>query len=209
MAKRRITKSFLKAYIETLDTRCERFDDAKFDQVIDGAFAELQTVTNAFVSEMNVDLEPHYASGDLVFTINTPEDSISIYDLFLVQLDYDMFSGVRDEKVSRDSLKIKRDPQNTDLVHVNLNGSEQRFSTARVKYFYIPKAAGIVDLYISADKYAAFEAALDSYTYKTLHDVEKSGQARSAMNRLAKAVSESLPRDYDDDKKPSMFPSGV
>lgn len=208
MAKRKITKAYLRAYIETLDTRCERFDDEKIDLVIDGAFAELQTVTNAFVSEMNVELAHYYGTSDLVFTITTPEDAVSVYDLYLSKVDYDSFYGTRNEAKQREPSMIKRDSQNTDIIHVSLYGPE-KYDIAVIKYFYIPKAAEFEDLFISGDKFAALEAAIDSYTYKILHDVEKSGQSRSAMNRLAKAVSESLPQDYSEPGKPSMFPSGV
>ena len=206
--KRKITKLEMIAMIKELDTRCAKWDSAKFDRAIDGGIGELTTVLKPFTSELVVDLADYYEMGETKFSIEIPNDATSVYDLYLVREGKDNLLYKHGEQKFRNENLIYKDPHNIDVVHVDLD-LKLAFDNAVVKYFYVPKAKNFEELYISADVYMAFEAAIMSYTYMMLHDVEKSGQNRTAMTRLAMAVPEIYPEDFGEPFKPSMFPAGV
>ena len=208
--KRLVTKDQLISYMKELDTRCKKWTDDQFDRAINNGFAELCTVIQPFVSQVNVDLEDYYELGESTFDINLIGDSTSIYDLYLMKETTSEHIWKQDEEKTRDPYMIWKDAVNSDVVHVDLSKDLQRrtFERAVVKYFYVPTAE-FTELYISSDVYVALEAAISSAAYSILHDVEKSGQMRTQFTRLGSAVIEPYPQDYLDPGKSSMFPPGV
>ena len=208
--KRKITKDQMIEYITDLDTRCRKWDTAKFDRAINNGFAELCTVVQPFVSQVNVDLSEYYDLGEKTFDINLVGDATSVYDLYLSKAATTPDLWKHDEEKSRNENVIWKDPVNSDVVHVDLTKDffERIFETAVVKYFYVPTSE-FTELYMSGDVYLALEAAIASVVYDMLHDVEKASQQRAAFTRKGQAVVEPYPQDYSDPGKPSMFPPGT
>ena len=208
--KRKITKDQMIEYISDLDTRCKTWDEKKFDRAITNGFAELCTVIQPFVSHINIDLQEYYDLGETKFDINLSGDATSIYDLYLAKASDDFNVWKHDEEKVRDEDVIWKDPVNSDVVHVDMTNDVQgrMFSTATVKYFYIP-TSDFDEMYISNDVYLALESAIGASTYDVLHDVEKASQQRSAFTRKGGSILEIYPDDYSDPGKQSMFPPGT
>ncbi|RLC29497.1 MAG: hypothetical protein DRH37_07420 [Deltaproteobacteria bacterium] len=208
--KRRITKEEVIVMIKELDTRCKKWDVTKFDRVINNGFAELCTVIQPFVSQVNVNLQEYYDLGESRFDINLTGDTLSVYDLYLSKAADSFNVWKHDEEKCRDEDVIWKDPVNSDVVHVDMTKDifSRTFEDAVVKYFYVP-TADFDELYMSSDVYLALESAIAAVSYDMLHDVEKASQQRSAFTRKGGAILEIYPGDYSDPGKPSMFPPGV
>ena len=208
--KRKVTKDQMIEYMKDLDTRCKKWDDAKFDRAMNNGFAELCTVVQPFVSQVNVDLQEYYDLGEVRFDINLSGDVTSVYDLYLSRPANAFNMWKHDEEKVRDEDVIWKDPVNSDVVHVDMTKdvASRTFETAVVKYFYIPNS-DFDELYMSNDVYLSLEAAIAAAAYDMLHDVEKAGQQRSAFTRKGGAIVEPYPQDYSDPGKQSMFPPGV
>jgi len=208
--KRKITKNQMIDYITDLDTRCKTWDEAKFDRAMNNGFAELCTVVQPFVSQVNVDLQEYYDLGEVRFDINLSGDVVSIYDLYLSRPADSFNVWKHDEEKVRDEDVIWKDPVNSDVVHVDMTKDVARrmFESAVVKYFYIP-TSDFDELYMSNDVYISLEAAIAAAVYDMLHDIEKASQQRAAFTRKGGAILEIYPDDYNDPGKPSMFPPGT
>ena len=208
--KRKITKDQMIEYITDLDTRCKVWDEAKFDRAMNNGFAELCTVVQPFVSQVNVDLQEYYDLGESRFDINLTGDTLSVYDLYLSRAADTFNVWKHDEEKCRDEDVIWKDSVNSDVVHVDMTKDVmgRTFEEAVVKYFYVP-TADFDELYMSNDVYLALEAAMAAAAYDMLHDVEKAGQQRAAFTRKGGSILEPYPQDYLDPGKPSMFPPGT
>jgi len=208
--KRKITKDQMIDYMTDLDTRCKTWDEAKFNRAMNNGFAELCTVIQPFVSQINVDLQDYYELGETKFDINLAGDATSVYDLYLAKAADTFNVWKHDEEKCRDEDVIWKDAVNNGVVHVDVTKDvlHRIFEEAVVKYFYIP-TADFVELYISNDVYIALEAAIAAAVYDMLHDIEKASQQRAAFTRKGQAIVEPYPQDYSDPGKPSMFPPGV
>ena len=208
--KRKITKDELIEYMTDLDTRCEKWNEAKFDRAITNGFAELCTVVQPFVSQINVSLQEYYDLGESKFDINLQGDATSIYDLYVSKAADTFNVWKHDEEKCRDEDVIWKDPVNSDVVHVDITKDifNRTFETAVVKYFYVPNS-DFVELYMSGDVYLSLEAAISASTYDMLHDVEKASQQRAAFTRKGQSIVEPYPQDYTDPGKQSMFPPGT
>ncbi len=208
--KRKITKDQMIEYISDLDTRCKTWDTAKFDRAMNNGFAELCTVVQPFVSQVNIDLQEYYDLGESRFDINLSGDATSIYDLYLSKAANTFDVWKHDEEKTREENVIWKDPVNSDVVHVDLTKDIQNrtFENAVVKYFYVP-TSDFDELYMSNDVYLALEAAMAAAAYDMLHDIEKASQQRAAFTRKGGTILEVYPGDYTDPGKPSMFPPGV
>ncbi len=208
--KRKVTKDQMIEYMTDLDTRCKSWDTAKFDRAMNNGFAELCTVIQPFVSQVNVELQDYYDLGESKFDINLQGDATSVYDLYLSR-PADAFNVWKhDEEKCRDEDVIWKDPVNSDVVHVDMTKDimKRTFELAIVKYFYIP-TSDFVELYISNDVYLALESAIGAAVYDMLHDIEKASQQRAAFTRKGQAIVEPYPQDYSDPGKQSMFPPGT
>ncbi len=208
--KRKITKVQMVEYMTDLDTRCKKWDDAHFDRAINNGFAELATVANPFTNELNESLQTYYEHGELVFTLNLPEDVTNVYDLYVMKTANTFNVWKHDEEKCRDEDVIWRSNSSNQIINVDLTKDVQRrvFETAVVKYFYIP-TADFDEIYIANDVYLALESAIAAATYDMLHDIEKASQQRAAFTRKGQSLLEPYPEDYTDPGKPSMFPPGT
>ena len=208
--KRKVTKEDLVLALNDLDHRTESWDEKKIDRCINNGFAELCTVQNFFATDVSVELDDYYDSGETKFIVNLDDDSLSIYDLYLVEVTTDK-GELHGEIKHRSENLIWRDTKDVDIAHVNLNGlnCNNVYSTAVVKYFYVP-TSDFKDMYISNNVYLALNNALAATMYDMMNDVERSGQKRAAMERTGQSIPEYLPEDYLNlPTKPSMFPTGV
>jgi len=208
--KRKITKDQMISYMTDLDTRCQRWDEAKFDRAINNGFAELCTIIQPFVSIVEIELADYYDLGESKFDINLIGDATSIYDLYLLKAADSFNVWKHDEEKCRDEDVIWKDAVNSDVVHVDLTKDimSRTFENAIVKYFYVPTSE-FTELYISNDVYLALEAAIAAAAYDMLHDIEKASQQRAAFTRKGQAIVEPYPQDYLDPGKVSMFPPGT
>lgn len=208
--KRKITKKDLVLVLNDLDHRTEDWDERKIDRCINNAFAELATIQSFFSSDVSVELDDYYESGETKFIMNLDNDSVSIYDLYLVEQTTDR-DDRHGEIKHRDKALIWRDSKNLDVVNVNICGLDTNatYSTAVAKYFYTP-TADFKDIYVSNNVYLALDSALGSTMYDMMNDVERASQKRAAMQRTASAIPEHLPDDYLNlPGRPSLFPAGV
>ncbi len=208
--KRKVTKDQMIDYMTDLDTRCKKWDEAKFDRAMNNGFAELCTVVQPFVSHTNIDLQEYYDLGETKFDINLTGDVTSVYDLYLYRPADSFNVWKHDEEKVRDEDVIWRDPINSDIVHVDTTKDVMGrvFESAVVKYFYIP-TSDFDEIFMSNDVYLALEAAIAAAVYDMLHDIEKAGQQRSAFTRKGGAIIGIYPEDYLDPGKLSMFPPGT
>ena len=207
--KRKITKSLIVDLIRDLDQRSERWSDEKVDRAIQEGFSELCTIVQPFYRDVTVELDEYYESGETKFIMNIPDDSIHVYDMYLIHEVQEKGDHHGETKYRNEAL-IYRDSKNPDVIHVDINGLDlaTKFDTAVAKYFYIPNPE-FDFIFMSNDVWLALKEAISASVYDMLNDVERAMQKRAGMQRTGRAINSYLPTDYSDPGKASMFPAGV
>lgn len=207
--KRNISKAELTTFITELDTRMKTWDEPKIDRAINNGFAELNTISQPFMSESNTSLIDYYELLEYRFTIEPEDDIVSIYDMYLMRQDQDELFNLHGEEKDRDPNRIFKDPNNNNIINVDLNTEDGSvYDFAVVKYFYVP-TADFDNLFVSQEVYIAIEASIAAAAYDMVHDIEAASQKRSAMKRLGMSILDVYPSDYSEPGKNSMFPDGV
>ena len=214
--KREVTKTQLIAFIKRLDTRCKKYDDDKFDEIIDDAFSELNTIANLFTDEDALDVTGYLEDGVKKLSYDVEKDVIFIYDAFLSTDSKTPFLQ-SDKMVEVDPRVISRvniDFTSTDDMYNSYSYHDQEDyddgtvpETLIVRYYYIPTSE-FDSMYMNRDIYKAFRQSLSASVYLDLHDEKKYAMHQATMKRNAKGIVVARPHDFDDIAHLKKFPDG-
>ena len=200
--RRKITKEALVKYITRLDTRCKKFDEDKFDEIIDDAFSELNTFSGFFHDEDTLQIEQYLQDGVKKLSYDVERDVTYIYDAFL---------SVDSRTVHKESDNhVEVDPRIAGRINIDFTSDKDMYKEYTyheqldktdptppkvliVKYYYVPTSE-FNEIYMNRDVYKALRQAISSSTYLDLHDEKKSGMHYSRMEKYAKAVILDRPR---------------
>lgn len=206
--KRKVTKTQLIAYIKRLDTRCRKFDSDKFDEIIDDAFSELNTVANFFFDEDSLEISQYISDGIIKMSYDIERDVIYIYDAFL-SIDSKTPHLQSDKHVEVDprvSGRVNIDFSSTTDMYSKYTIHEQEESvqeespkTLITRYYYIPTSE-FDEIYMNRDIYKALRQALSASTYLDLHEDEKFSLHYRKMRTNASAIINIRPHDFDDER---------
>ena len=178
-----------------VDVRAQKLSSEDIDNVIDDAYAELCTVTQAFSDEEVVSLDEFYENNETTIVHTIEEDVVDIYDLYLTieGKDKEIYDyGI--EKI-RDPKVIYKDNRYNGRVHIDLETLSKTVDNAIIKYYYIPTHT-TETVYMDAQTWIALKSALGAAMYDKMHDVERNAQKRAEMARRAKAIIPGEPEDY-------------
>ena len=214
--ERKITKAQLITYIKRLDTRCKKYDDEKFDDIIDDAFSELNTVSAFFFNEDSLEITDYITDGVTKLSYDIEKDVTYIYDAFLSN----------DSKTAhmRSDLWVEVDPRVVGRINLDFTSVDDMYKaytyhyqedydksivpeTLIVRYNYIP-TADFDEIYMNRDVYKALRQAISTSTYIDLHDDKKAATHHGKMIRDAKAITIARPLDFDDEPTLRKFPNG-
>ncbi len=173
--RRKVLKTDLIAFIKRLDTRCKKYDDAKFDEVIDKAFGEMPDI---FTDEDALEVTGYIDDGVKKMSYDIERDVSYIYDAFL--------SEDSRNAVTNSDLMVEVDPRvkgrvNIDFSsqvdmyghysnHPGFNGTTPKILIA--KYYYTPTST-FDEIYMDRDAQVVLYTALKVAAYSDLHDVKK------------------------------------
>lgn len=214
--KRKVTKESLVAYIKRLDTRCKKFDDDKFDEIIDDSFSELNTVGHFFYDEDALDVQQYHESGVVKLSYDVERDVIYVYDAFLSV----------DSKTPhpRSDNMVEVDPRVIGRINVDFSSAEDMYSSYTyheqspyessedatiliTRYYYVPTSE-FTEIYMNRDVYKALRQAITASTYMDLHDEKKSEMHYGKMIKNAEAIVTARPFDFDDEPLLRRFIDG-
>jgi hypothetical protein len=208
--QRTITKEEIVNKLKLLDTRIKTLSEPSIDMILNNGFAELLAYIQPFTAEVIEPLEPHYLLGESTFVINIPFDVTYAYDLYLEKegLDKSIFNEGKIK--DRDQNVIWKDPHDDSIINVDLSYDKFNvsFDNAVVKFFYIPNA-DFVEISIGSDVYNALDTAFAVAAYDYLNDSEKYSIKKKILESRAMAIIDKYPNDFDESKKPKMFPYGT
>ncbi len=213
--RRKITKDSLIDYIKRLDVRCKKYNDDKFDEIIDDAFSELNSMANFFYDEDSLDVTGYLSDGVTKLSYDIEKDVIYIYDSFLS-------TDSKTACLQSDNM-VEIDPRIIGRVNLDFTSTENMYNdytyheqsddrktspeTLIVRYYYVPTSE-FDEIYMNRDVYKAFRQALSSSTYLDLHDEKKHAMHSSKMKQYANSVITIRPFDFDDEDRLKKFPDG-
>ncbi len=193
--RRKVLKTDLVTFIKRLDTRCKKYEDEKFDEIIDKAFAQMEY---AFTDEDSLQVTEYVADGVTKMSYDIERDVSYIYDAFL--------SEDSRNAISNTDLMVEVDPRiqgrvNIDFSsqvdmygrysnHPGYNGTTPEFLVT--KYYYVPTSE-FTEIYMDRDVQVVLNDALRYATYLDLHDKKYNVH----MARLEKSLT-SLNKDPSD-----------
>jgi len=204
--RRKITKEDLIKYITRLDTRCKKFDDDKFDEIIDDSFSELNTFAGFFFDEDALEITQYLEDGVKKLSYDIERDVTYIYDAFLSidsktpHLESDKHVEVDPRILGRINIDFtsKEDMYNNYTYHEQIDETEVGVPKVLiVRYYYVP-TSDFETIYMNRDVYKALRQALSSSTYLDIHDEKKSQMNYSRMEKYASAIILDRPHDFDD-----------
>lgn len=204
--KKIITKQFLIDYIKSLDVRCKKFDDTKFDDIIDDGFNNVNADRVLFFDEEAVGVGDYIADGTEKFTHDVERDVTYIYDAFLSE---DSINPIYDS----DNM-VEIDPRVVGRINIDFNSTVDKYkkytyhdknssvgtvpSVLIIRYAYIPMS-DFDSLFVARDLYKAIKEGIAVATYEILHEEVKSSGHRSSMKRAIAGVIAAEPLDYPDE----------
>jgi len=214
--KRRVSKESIKEYIKRLDTRCKKYDDAKFDDIIDDAFSEFNTIGSFFDDEDTVDVRPYLENGIKKITYDVEKDVTYIYDAFLSE-------DAKKPHQNSDNM-VEVDPRVQGRINVDFTSEEDMYGDYSyhpqddivvvesinflvVRYFYVPDS-DFEYIYMDRDVYKAFRQAIASTVYLDLHDDAKSAMHLQRMKMYGDAIIVQRPFDFDEPTRLKRFIDG-
>lgn len=206
--KRKVTKATLISYIKRLDTRCRKFEDDKFDDIIDDAFSEINTFQNFFYDEDALQITPYIDDGVKKLSYDVERDVTFVYDSFL---SYDSKTPHPES-----DLHVEVDPRVLGRINIDFTSTVDMYkeytyheqsmgtnpsepTTLITRYYYIP-TSNFDEIYMNRDVYKAFRQAISSSAYLDLHDDEKSTLHYNRMKAYIKTIPIHRPLDFDDEK---------
>lgn len=139
--RRKVLKTELVSFIKRLDVRCKKYDDDKFDDIIDDAFANMEY---AFADEDALQVEQYLDDGVTKLSYDIERDVSYIYDAFLSEDSRGCINGT--------DLMVEVDPRITGRINldftsqVDMYGKYSNHPTVTgttpkvliVKYYYVP-----------------------------------------------------------------------
>ncbi len=214
--RRKITKEDLIKYITRLDTRCKKFDDDKFDEIIDDSFSELNTFAGFFFDEDSLEVSNYLEDGVKKLSYDIERDVTYIYDAFLS-------SDSKTPHFESDK-HVEVDPRVLGRINIDFTSEENMYKDYSyheqidatqpdvpkvliVKYYYVPTSE-FDEIYMNRDVYKALRQAISSSTYLDLHDEKKSQMHYSRMEKYASAIILDRPHDFDDQAHLKGFING-
>ena len=214
--ERKITKTQLITYIKRLDTRCKKFDDEKFDEIIDDAFSEFNTTGAFFFNEDALEVTDYITDGVIKLSYDIEKDVTYVYDAFL--------STDSKTPMNTSDRMVEVDPRVTGRINLDFSSTEDMYNAYTyhyqedfndgsvpevlvVRYNYVP-TSDFDEIYMNRDVYKAFRQAISTSAYMDLHDEKKAAMHHGKMIRDAKAITIVRPHDFDDEPLLRKFPNG-
>ncbi len=210
--KKKITKEDLVKYITNLDTRCKKFDDDKFDDIIDDGFNNVNANRVLFFDEEAVGVSDYITDGTEKFTHDVECDVTYIYDAFLSE---DSINPIHDS----DNM-VEVDPRVAGRINIDFGSTIDKYnkytfhdknstigtvpSVLIIKYAYIP-VSDFDSLFVTRDLYKAIKEGIAVATYELLHEAVKSSGHMSSMKRAIAGVMLKEPLDYPDELEFKKF----
>lgn len=206
MAQTRYTREDITTFVKNLDVRARELSDAKIDDVINRAYAELMTVSKRlFSNEEVVSLQDYYDLGEDKITLDVTDDCKEVYDLYTT-IETEPYVGAQEViqgvGIYRNNDVAYRDNRAIGRVHVNLKAVDYTFDNVVIKYYYTPKATD-QDVFMESQVYLAFQDAIWASLNYFLKDVESESQKRASMYRTAMSSTQD-PEDIPDSPR-AMF----
>ena len=209
---RLVTKDNLIDYIKMFDTRCKTWNEEQFDRAIVDGFAEMSTMVSMIVNVHYESLESYYQNAEYQFDINLLGSVTSIYDMYLAKKNFAEETMLEHKILKiRDKNRIWRDSVQDDVIHIDLQDETfgLGYDYVEIKYSYIPVDANFDELLMPSQQYVVLEACIAAAIYNILHDDAFAATQLNRARRLVTGIPDVYPNDFDDDKKPSIFPPGV
>ncbi len=173
--RRKVLKTDLIEFIKRLDTRCKKYDDDKFDEVIDKAFGEMP---NIFTDEDALQVEQYIVDSVKKMSYDVERDVSYIYDAFL--------SEDSRNAITNTDLMVEVDPRIKGRVNIDFSSQVDMYgkysnhfgyngTTPKVlivKYYYTPTST-FDEIYMDRDVQVVLYTALKVAAYSDLHDTKK------------------------------------
>ena len=214
--RRKVTKAELVSYITRLDVRCKKFDEEKFDSIIDDSFSELNAHGNYFFDEDTIDVTAYLADGVSKLSYDIEKDVVYIYDAFVslddttAHLQSDWMVQVDPRTIGRVNLDFtsQTDIYKSYTYHLQ-NFAEIAPTPTKfiVKYYYVPTSE-FTEMYMNRDVHKALRQAISASTYLDLHEEKKHSLHSKKMMQYAEGIITQRPFDFDDEEHLKGFISG-
>jgi hypothetical protein len=214
--KRKITKQQLIEYIKRLDTRCKKYDDEKFDEIIDDSFSELNIFGGFFFDEDTLEIEQYMNDGVKKLSYDVERDVTYVYDAFL--------SVDSKTPYSESDKHVEVDPRVLGRINIDFTSTKDMYNAYTyheqdnaatppnpnvliVKYYYIPTSE-FTEIYMNRDVYKALRQAIAASTYLDLHDDKRNEIHYKKMELFAKSIVFETPNDFYDKPNLERFING-
>lgn len=170
--RRLVTKNDLKTFIKRLDTKCLKFTDDKFNDIIDKAFAEMQYV---FSDEDALEVSQYIEDGVEKMSYDIDRDVTYIYDAFL--------SSDAIGTIQNTDLMVEIDPRIIGRINIDFGSQADRYgrysvhppvtggepTVLIVRYYYVPTSS-FDEIYMDREAQKLLLDALKYVVYADLHD---------------------------------------